>query len=123
MTRDRVLIVDDHAGFRATARRMLESEGWTVVGEAVDGTSALLAAAALRPDVVLLDIGLPDADGIDLAARLAAASGRGLDVVLVSTRDRPAYGDRLETSAAIGFIAKGDLRGDRLRALVATARR
>lgn len=118
MTRPRVLVVDDHPGFRATARRLLESEGWTVVGEAVDGRSALAAAATLRPDVVLLDIGLPDGNGFDVAERLIAAGT--LDVVLVSSRDRSAYGDRLVQSAALGFIAKGDLDGDRLRSLLAS---
>jgi DNA-binding NarL/FixJ family response regulator len=123
MTRNRVLIVDDHAGFRATARRLLESEGWRVVGEAEDAASALIAAAALRPDVILLDIALPDADGIDLARRLATADGSAADVVLVSSRDRNAYGPRLAASAAVGFIAKGDLRSHRLRALLAAAGR
>jgi two-component system nitrate/nitrite response regulator NarL len=122
MTGDRVLIVDDHAGFRATARRLLESEGWTVVGEAGDGAAALAAAATLHPDVVLLDVGLPDADGIDLAGRFAAVSGAEVDVVLVSSRERPSYGPRLDASAAIGFIAKHDLAGGRLRAILATRR-
>ncbi|MEO6206898.1 MAG: response regulator, partial [Candidatus Limnocylindrales bacterium] len=62
MSADRILVVDDHAGFRATARRLLERDGWSVV-EADDGAAALLAVAALDPDVVLLDIGLPDASG------------------------------------------------------------
>lgn len=121
VTRDRVLIVDDHAGFRATARRLLEGEGWIVVGEAEDGAAALRAAAVLRPDVVLIDIGLPDIDGIDLADRLATADA--VDVVLVSSRERRAYGSRIAASAAIGFISKGDLHGDRLRAVLAAAGR
>lgn len=116
MSRQHALVVDDHAGFRATARRLLESEGWTVVGEAADGHAAVAAAAALRPDLVLLDIGLPDIDGFEVAERLVAAGD--VAVVLVSSRDRSAYGDRLDRSPAAGFIAKGDLDGEGLRALL-----
>ena len=122
MTAGRVLLVDDHAGFRATARRLLESEGWTVVGEAADGRSALASAARLRPDLVLLDIGLPDLDGFAVAERLAgAADAGGPDVVLISSRDRAAYADRIASSAAVGYIAKDDLDGDGLRALLTGA--
>ncbi|MGH3372398.1 MAG: response regulator, partial [Nocardioidaceae bacterium] len=113
-----ILVVDDHAGFRATARRLLERDGWTVVGEAEDGLAALRAAAALRPDVVLLDIGLPRHDGFWVADRLAL-DARGPAVVLVSSRDSDAYGDRIATSPALGFLAKSDLDGVRLRAMVA----
>jgi DNA-binding NarL/FixJ family response regulator len=116
-----ILVVDDHAGFRATARRLLEREGWTVVGEAEDGASALAAAAALSPDVVLLDIGLPDIDGFVVAERLAAGADDAPAVVLVSSRDRDAYGARMATTSALGFIAKDDLVGGRLRAMVAGA--
>jgi DNA-binding NarL/FixJ family response regulator len=120
MTLGRVLLVDDHAGFRATVRRWLETEGWTVVGEAADGEAGLAAAAALRPDLVLLDIGLPDIDGFVVADRLAAAGMR--DIVLVSSRDRSAYAERIDASAALGYLAKGDLDGDGLRAILASAR-
>ena len=77
MTRT-VLIVDDHPSFRASARMLLEAEGYEVVGEAEDGQSALRAVEELRPDVVLLDVQLPDIDGIEVAARLTAnGSGPG----------------------------------------------
>ena len=115
-----ILLVDDHAGFRATARRWLEAEGWTVVGEAGDGASALIAAAALHPDVVLLDIGLPDMDGFVVAERMA--SDGAPDVVLVSSRDLGAYAGRVATSTAVGFIAKEHLDGDGLRALLDAGR-
>jgi two-component system nitrate/nitrite response regulator NarL len=115
----RFLVVDDHAGFRATARRLLEAEGWSVVGEAADGASALAAAAALRPDAVLLDVGLPDIDGFAVAERLAADGTPG--IVLVSSRDRGAYSTRIASSVAIGFIAKAELDGDGLRALLSSA--
>ena len=67
-----VLIVDDHPGFRAAARRLLELEGYVVVGEAVDGMTALDAVHELRPEVVLLDVQLPDIDGFEVAERLSA---------------------------------------------------
>ena len=67
-----VLIVDDHPGFRASARMLLEAEGYDVVGEAGDGQAGLEAAAELHPDVVLLDIQLPDMDGFEVAAGLTA---------------------------------------------------
>lgn len=116
-----MLVVDDHAGFRAIARRLLESEGWSVVGEARDGATAVVAATALRPDIVLLDIGLPDVDGFVVAERLAAIGAAR--IVLVSSRDRDAYGARIASSVAVGFIAKGELDGDHLRTLLGSASR
>ena len=71
MTRT-ILIVDDHPSFRASARMLLEAEGFDVIGEAEDGASALRAVEELRPDVVLLDVQLPDIDGLEVAARLSA---------------------------------------------------
>ncbi len=70
-----VLIVDDHPSFRASARMLLECEGYTVVGEAADGAAALSEAARLSPDVVLLDVGLPDIDGFEVTRRLVANGG------------------------------------------------
>jgi DNA-binding NarL/FixJ family response regulator len=119
MSLGRVLLIDDHAGFRATARRWLDSEGWTVVGEAEDGASGLAAATLLRPDLVLLDIGLPDLDGFAVAERIASETRT--DIVLTSSRDRVAYADRIMSSTAVGYIAKSDLDGHALRALLATA--
>lgn len=109
-----VLIVDDHAGFRGAARAVLEAEGFEIVGEAVNGAGALEQAAALQPDVVLLDIQLPDFDGFAVAERLAG----GPVVVLISTRAESAYRRRLETTTARGFIAKADLTGPALAAFV-----
>lgn len=118
MTAPTILVVDDHPGFRATARRMLEGDGWTVIGEAEDGASALIAVSALRPDVVLLDIGLPDVDGFGVAEQLASRTDGGPAIVLVSSRDRSSYGGRLAASPALGFVAKDDLDGPALRALI-----
>jgi DNA-binding NarL/FixJ family response regulator len=118
VTGRRILVVDDHPGFRETARRWLEAEGWTVVGEAPDGASGLALAAALHPDVALVDIGLPDMDGFAVAEEMSA--GAAPDVVLVSSRGLDAYAGRIATSVAVGFIAKEDLDADGLEALLAS---
>lgn len=114
----RVLIVDDHAPFRALARQLLTVDGFDVVGEAGDGAAALRAARDLRPDVVLLDVQLPDVDGFGIAEALAGTSSTPR-VVLVSSRARDDYGRRVTESAARGFvaafIAKAELSGDTLR--------
>ena len=81
-----VLIVDDHPTFRATARMLLEAEGYDVVGEAPDGQSGIDQARSLGPDVVLLDVNLPDLDGFAVAERITAFDGAPA-VVLVSSRD------------------------------------
>jgi DNA-binding NarL/FixJ family response regulator len=112
-----VLIVDDHAPFRAVARALLELEGFEVVGEAADARSALEAVGRLRPNVVLLDVQLPDLDGFEVARRLAQA-GHPPAIVLVSSRDRSAYHRRLADSPARGFLAKGELSGPAVAALV-----
>ena len=110
----RVLIVDDHAPFRALARQLLTVDGFDVVGEASDGAGALRAARHLRPDVVLLDVQLPDADGFGVAEALAGTRPVPR-IVLVSSRARDDYGRRVAESAADGFIAKAELSGDTLR--------
>ena len=112
-----VLIVDDHPSFRANARALLEAEGFDVVGEAEDGASALSAAARLRPDLVLLDVQLPDLDGFEVAARLTNDGG-GPAVVLVSSRDGSDFGPLVERSGARGFIPKAELSGAALTALL-----
>ena len=112
-----VLIVDDHPSFRANARALLESEGFEVVGEAEDGASALLAAAELHPELVLLDVQLPDLDGFEVAARLTNGGG-GPSVVLVSSRDGSDFGPLVERSGARGFIQKAELSGAALAALL-----
>ena len=120
MTEPRILVVDDHSGFRATARRLLERDGWTVVGEAADGRSGLAAVEALAPDVVLLDIGLPDVDGFEVAERLAAAASAPV-VVLISSRDPETYRERVRSSPAAAFVAKHEIDGAMLRAIVGSA--
>jgi DNA-binding NarL/FixJ family response regulator len=110
---ERVLIVDDHASFRSIARRLLVAAGFEVVGEAGDGAEAIAAARDLLPDVVLLDIRLPDLDGFQVAA-VMAAQVRAPAVVLISSRARTDFGDRVTSSGVRGFIAKQDLSGEAL---------
>jgi DNA-binding NarL/FixJ family response regulator len=116
-----VLIVDDHEGFRVQARQLLEGAGFDVVGEAGDGASALIAAADLHPDAVLLDVQLPDTTGFDVSVALIA-SARPPTVVLVSSRDAADYGRRIHGCGAAGFIAKAELTGANLGALLGSDR-
>jgi DNA-binding NarL/FixJ family response regulator len=110
------MIVDDHAGFRGFARRLLEAGDYTVVGEAEDGASALAAVEVLRPELVLLDVVLPDTDGFAVAERLSK-SLTGPLVVLTSSREAADFGQRLERSSAHGFVHKDELSGAALAAL------
>jgi len=113
----RILIVDDHPSFRASARAILEAEGFEVVGEAEDVASAVAAARELGPEVVLLDVQLPDGSGFDVAERLTS-NGSGPSVVLVSSRDRADYGTLVDECGAAGFIPKAELCGPALSALL-----
>ena len=112
-----VLIVDDHEGFRAWARAFLETHGYRVVGEAADGAEAVNAVGRLRPDVVLLDIHLPDVDGFEVARRVAEEPGAPA-VVLVSSRELIDFGSRVAESGVRGFISKEDLSGETLHAVL-----
>ena len=113
-----VLIVDDHPSFRSSARAVLEADGFEVIGEAEDGATALAANRDLRPDVVLLDVQLPDANGWDLCRFLCEIQPRPA-IVLVSSRDASDFEGLVELSPARGFIAKADLSGEALRAALA----
>jgi DNA-binding NarL/FixJ family response regulator len=116
--RPSVLIVDDHEDFRRSARALLEAEGFAVVGEAGDGAEAIAKARVVRPDVVLVDIQLPDLDGFAVAERIAAGRDPPV-VVLISSRDASVYRSRLASTSARGFIAKSQLSGEALADLVA----
>jgi DNA-binding NarL/FixJ family response regulator len=113
----RVLIVDDHPGFRARARALLESEGFEVVGEAGSGAEATRMARDLGPDVVLLDVQLPDTDGFAVATAVTGDGG-GVQVVLTSSRDGSDFGALVGSCGASGFIAKAELSGARVAALL-----
>jgi DNA-binding NarL/FixJ family response regulator len=112
-----IVVVDDHPTFRATARVLLEAEGFDVVGEAEDGASALKQIAALHPEVVLLDVQLPDIDGFEVAARLAR-DGEQPQIVLTSSRDATDFGSLVERSGARGFVPKDELSGAAIAALL-----
>ena len=106
-----MLVVDDEAAFRAVARDLLEHGGFDVVGEAADAAAALRSERALRPDVVLLDVRLPDATGLDVALAMSGHEAPP-SVVLVSTADyayvAPGWGAR-------GFLLKSELSAEALR--------
>jgi len=116
------LVVDDHAGFRAQARRLLERSGFTMIGEAAGGQSALDLARSARPDLVLLDVQLPDMSGFDVAVRIRDEAALSTQIVLVSSRVAATYGAQVERCGAIGFIWKGDLSVASLRELVGDPR-
>jgi two-component system response regulator EvgA len=116
MTRT-IVIVDDHPSFLATARFLLETEGFDVVGVATDGESAVTETLRLAPDVVLLDVSLPDIDGFEVASRLRDA-GASSAIVFTSSRDRFEFGSLIADSGGLGFIAKAELSGDAVRALI-----
>ena len=113
-----VLIVDDHPSFRACVKRVLEAEGFDVVGEAENGVAALRTAQELEPDLVLLDVQLPDFDGFEVTQRLLRANGSNPAVVLTSSRDRSDFGPLVAQSGARGFIPKAELSVAALQALL-----
>ena len=113
----RVLIVDDHPSFRSSARLLLEAEGYEVVGEAADAAEAIRCASELNPDVVLLDVALPDLDGFECASRLTR-NGHAPAVILVSSRDWSDLDTHIRRSGARGFISKSELSGAAVEALL-----
>jgi len=117
-----VLIVDDHPGFRAQARVLLVAAGYEVVGEAIDGESAVRLTRDLSPDVVLLDVQLPDGTGFEVM-RLIAGETDPPAIVLISSRDASDYGRRIERSGARGFICKAELSARTLAAVLQGAGR
>jgi DNA-binding NarL/FixJ family response regulator len=112
-----VLIVDDHAAFRTLARQVLQADGYDVVGEASSGQGGLDAAGSLQPDVVLLDVRLPDMDGFQVACDLAGCCTAA--VVVTSSSEDPLYPERATSSGARGFVAKHDVCGAALDRLLA----
>jgi DNA-binding NarL/FixJ family response regulator len=115
----RVLVVDDHAPFRAAVGALLRAGGFDVVGEAGDGDAALRLVPATDPHVVLLDIRLPGDDGFTVADRLAAVDP-SLRTVLVSSRPASEYGDAVTRAPVVGFLDKAELTAALLRKLLDT---
>ncbi len=112
-----VVIVDDHAGFRAEAKALLTDEGYLIVGEAGDGASAVSVATATAPDVILLEVQLPDASGFDVARRLSQAAPSSM-VVLISSREAVDYGTAIAASGTAGFIHKANLSSASLSGVI-----
>lgn len=116
----RVLIVDDHQHFRRVAAALLAAEGFDVVGEAADGESAVALTETLRPDLVLLDVQLPDLDGFEVARRVAQSVDPA-PIILISSRSAADYGSRIASSGVLGFLRKEELSGPALKAILAPA--
>lgn len=108
--------MDDHPSFRGAARRLLEKAGFNVTGEAADGQTAIEESLRLAPDIVLLDVQLPDMDGFEVARRLASYPGCPI-VILVSTREPADYGDEVDRAPARGFINKAELSAAKISEL------
>jgi CheY-like chemotaxis protein len=111
--RPRIVIVDDDASFLATARRLLEAQGFAVVGEALNGLDGVAAVTRFDPDIVVVDVNLPDIDGFEVVERIAGG-GRAPPVVLTSIREAADFGSLIETSRARAFITKADITGEAL---------
>jgi DNA-binding NarL/FixJ family response regulator len=105
----RCMLVDDSEGFLEAASLLLEREGVTVVGVALSIAEALRGVRALRPDAILVDIGLGEESGFDLARLLARDGGSGAAVIMISTAAEADYGELIDESPAVGFLAKSTL--------------
>ena len=113
-----VLIVDDHPSFRASARTLLEAEGYKVIGEAENGETAVSTARELQPDLVLLDVQLPGIDGFAVADQLRKLEDPPV-VILTSSRDGADYGRCIDDCGAHGFVPKAELSGAAIAAFFA----
>jgi DNA-binding NarL/FixJ family response regulator len=113
-----VLLIDDDPAFRRLARQTLSGSGLTVVGEAATAAAGISAARSLEPEIMLVDVGLPDGDGLSLAAELSALPWRPR-VVLTSVDPDAASPEEVRKSGAIGFVPKQDLPGSGLDMLMA----
>jgi len=114
--RRRVLIIDDNIPFRAAARQLLERGGFAVVAEAGSGVEGIQEAKAHRPDLVIVDVQLPDFDGFEVAERLA-----GFEVILTSSLDGGDFGALVAASPALGFIPKAELSATAIGAMLEPA--
>jgi CheY-like chemotaxis protein len=114
----RVLIVDDNSDFRAAARQLLERHGFVVVAEAATGISGIEQAKEHLPDLVLLDVQLPDVDGFEIAERLSCLEVP-VEVILTSSLDGTDFGTLVARSSALGFVPKAELSASAIEALLA----
>jgi CheY-like chemotaxis protein len=114
----RVLLVDDNSDFRKVARQLLERHGFLVVAEAETGIGGIERAQEHRPDLVLLDVQLPDVDGFEVAERLSRLD-IPVDVILTSSLDDSDFGALVARSSALGFVPKGELSASAIKALLA----
>jgi DNA-binding NarL/FixJ family response regulator len=114
----RCLLVDDNAALLSSARTLLDQQGVTIVGTASTSAEALGLAAVLRPDVVLVDIGLGDESGFDLARRLAESNGDAVAVIMISTAAESDYADLVAESPAAGFLPKAELSAAGIRRIL-----
>ncbi len=112
-----VLVVDDDRDFRGLAARMLVAMDLNVVGEADSCATARVAAAELRPDAMLVDVGLPDGDGLVLARQMAALPWSPRVVITSSDPDATTASGARELGA-VGFVAKEDLVNGALRQML-----
>ena len=112
-----MLVVDDHPAFRASVCRLLEASGFGPVHQAANGAAATPIFRSVQPDLVLLDVQLPDSDGIALAEEMVG-SGQDSTVILISSRSASEYGPRLSQSRSAGFIRKDELTPERIRAMM-----
>ena len=118
----RILLVDDSEKFLRVATAGLSRNGLEVVGTATSSLTALEHVASLRPDAVLVDIGLGDESGFDLVRQIVDAfpylSAR---VVLISTRAEDDYGELVDASPAVGFISKSELSANAVHELISVS--
>ncbi len=120
----RCLIVDDTLSFCEAARDLLEGQGVTVVGCATSGAEAIRSVEELRPEVALVDIDLGADSGFDLVRRLADdVDGDAPRVILISTHDEREFVKLIESSPAVGFLAKTELSAERIYQLLDRAER
>lgn len=112
-----VVIADDHPQFRSATRVMLESAGYDVIGEAGDAKQAIAECHRLHPDLLILDVQLPDNDGFAVAAELSLDADSPT-IVLVSNREASDFGDLINGAHVAGFISKIDFSEGTLRALI-----
>ena len=118
----RCLLVDDSDAFLKAASDLLQREGMTVVGTASNSAEALRQARALRPDVILVDIGLGSESGFDLAQLLAqdVQAGRA-EVILISAHAETDYAELIAESPAAGFLVKSELSAQAISRILGRA--